>query len=568
MLNVWEECSIIIDYKNKTIVSNIGGNIRVTDMAEEYNTNDLWKVYFGQWEGTYYLDNIRISYWEYDYEKILTATIDRAESSLAAEAKFTAYDESRVILAIYEEDETSVPTLLGISMSKAADLDGKISCEIDNFKVDYEKIYAAKAMIFSMPNIIPLCNVIREEYIPPVIKSNVITKYDDKTYSYPVYLSDEEPMLALQNLAEVIEGTAEENTLIKDGVKITYQADDRLAGYNNGHLMLERAPKVIDGQFYVPVSSVVPTLGYHMEYWRFDSPPVLEISTGTNYPEPEVTLYAKDFGAVGDGVNDDKDAVVKAINAAMMTGKPTRLEFEKDAVYRLSERMDRNAYITMANVNNVELEGNGCTFLVEKPTTMFIELNSCTNVKIKNIKATWEEHTSTQGRIISVDKENMKFTVQLDENFPDVAPEWWRNSIGYNSFYFGMLYHPTEDHIKITKFDTVSIEGITKIGNRLYEIPIPESRKNVVDCYEVNDRLVIPTRGSAYDTPESRLYNSCIKIQSSKDIVMDGVTITGASQLGVSVGLCTGRIVFRNYSMETKPGGIVHIKFRRNTLLA
>lgn len=386
--------------------------------------------------------------------------------------------------------------------------------------------------------------------------NGVTTKFDDKSYDFPLLLADEEPMLTLEQLGTVIEGTVSGNTLVKDDTTITFIENSRLAEYNGGHLMLERAPVMNGGKLYVPVSVVMPTLCYHMEYWRFDDPPTLEITTGTNYPEPEVILNVADFGAVGDGVTDDKQAIIDAINAAMMTGKPTRLEFQEGATYRLSERLDRVAYISMSSVQNIELEGNGCTFLAERPTTMFLNLSSCTNVKIKNIKILYEEHTSTQGRIVAVDKENLTFDVKLDDGFPNISPEEWQKLIGF-SWYFGQLYHPTEDRIKITDFDTVLLNGIEEIGDRLYRIPIPVNRKAMIDCYEVGDRLVLPTRGSNYDTPNDRTYAAATEIRGCKDIVLDGVTITGASQLGASVGLCAGRITFRNYKMERKEGALI-----------
>lgn len=560
--NQWTKCIIAVDYKNKVAVTDVGGVKGYMDITEEYNNDDLWRLYFRQWESMYYIDNIKIGYFEYAYENVtdVSLKLNTAEQSMTATADFTAYDEDWILLGIYESDNGNPDgekRLIALTAEYAENLNGSISCSISDFETEYGKAYSAKAMIFGMPGIIPLCNAKSAEYVPPDLRYNIKTRLDDKEYSYPVLMSDEEPMISVNNLARVIGGTAniKTNTVTKGDVVLTYTDGERLAIYNDGHLMLERAAEEVDGELYVPVSSVVPTLQYHMEYRRFNDPPVIEISTGTNYPTISKVIYAEDFGAVGDGVTDDKDAIVKAVNAAVMTGKPTRLEFKKNAVYRLSERMDRNAYIAISDAENLEIEGNGCTFLIEKPTTMFLDLDGCTNVKIKNIKATYEEHTSTQGRITEVDKANRKFTVKLDEGFPDIAPKWWRDSIGFTSFYFGQLYHPTEDRVKITEFDTVPMDDITKIGDRLYQASIPTYRN--INCYEVGDRLVIPTRGSGYDTPVSRQHLACIDLRSCKDMLFEGITITGSAQLGISVGLCTGRIKFKNYSMETKEGALL-----------
>ena len=393
-------------------------------------------------------------------------------------------------------------------------------------------------------------------------KTDIVTKFDDAEFNYPVLLADEYPMMSIKNLATVIGGSMENaNTIVKDAVKISYTENNRLAVYGEGHLMLERIPVIYEGELYVPISSVIPTLCYHMEFFRFSAPPVIEITTGTNYPEVEMILYAKDFGAVGDGVHDDKQAVVDAINAAVMTGKPTRLEFEKGATYRLSDRMDRGSMIDIREAKNIEIEGNGCTFLIEKPVNMFVYLRSCENIKIKNIEVYWEEHTSTQGTITEVDAENLTLTVKLQEGYPDLPNVGWSEQTGSN-IGFGQLYYATEDRPKVTKFDTVYVnKDYTKIGDREYKIAIPTSRKNVIDCYEVGDRIVIPTRGYAYDVgsghEELDGASSAITVFRSKDIVFDGVTIYGSCQLGVSVGLCTGRVTFRNYGMKTRDGNLI-----------
>lgn len=393
-------------------------------------------------------------------------------------------------------------------------------------------------------------------------KNDIVTKFDDTEFNYPVLLADEYPMMSVKNLASVIGASVENgNTLVKDEVKITYTAGNRLAVYGSGHLMLERTPVNYEGELYVPVSSVVPALCYHMEFFRFSEPPVIEITTGTNYPEIENVIYAKDFGAVGDGVQDDKQAVIDAINAAVMSGVPTRLEFEKGATYRLSDRMDRGSMIDIRDAKNIEIEGNGCTFLIEKPVNMFVYLKGCENVKIKNIEAYWEEHTSTQGTITEVDTENLTLTVKLQEGYPDLPSVEWCEETGSN-LNFGQLYYKTEDRPKVTKFDTVYVnKDYTKIGEREYKIAIPTSRKNVLDCYEVGDRLVIPTRGYAYDVGYTHEgldgASAAISVLQSKDIVFDGVTIYGSCQLGVSVGLCTGRVTFKNYGMKTRDGNLI-----------
>ena len=174
----------------------------------------------------------------------------------------------------------------------------------------------------------------------------------------------------------------------------------------------------------------------------------------------------------------------------------------------------------------------------------------------------WEENTSTQGRIEKIDKENMKMLVRLDEGFPEIPPEEWRKANSF-SYFFAQLYHPTEDRLKKTEFDTVYLDdGIEYLGDRLYSIPISSNRATLIHCYEEGDRLVIASRASNYDgkatgSTHMESASSSINITWCKDVTLDGITSYGSTMMGVSVGMCTGRVRFNNYKMLTKDGDLL-----------
>ena len=146
---------------------------------------------------------------------------------------------------------------------------------------------------------------------------------------------------------------------------------------------------------YVPISSLMPTTGWTVEYKRFED--LIIIETGTNYPEPQVTVYVKDYSGIGDGSaydsEYDRDAVLAAFNAAVALaeqGTPSKLEFEAGKTYKINEKQDSFALFDLDNINNFTIDGNGSTLVFERPTNGLIDIEGCTNIKVKNLTVKYD----------------------------------------------------------------------------------------------------------------------------------------------------------------------------------
>lgn len=388
--------------------------------------------------------------------------------------------------------------------------------------------------------------------------NDVTTKFDDKEYHYPILLINDYPCMEISELAKVIEGSVQGTALIKDDVRITYTEGSRLAEYGNGHLMLERKPTTYGGRLYVPVSSIMTTFLYHMEYNRFDK--LLEITTGTNYPqEAEKVVYAKDYGAVGDGVHDDKIPLLKAFHAAIGSGVPSKLILEENKTYLVSERVDCGSFFDIDNVQNFTFEGNGSKILFERPTNGFISLRDCANIKFQNVSAEWKEHTSTQGMITDINSKEEYIVVDIDEGFPLPASYEWVKHYTSNGYNFGILFDAVKPHLKFIPVDHYLISNVEHLEGRKYKVTIAHTQAQNMKYMETGDRFVIPTKFTAYDFGKSGTDGalSALYIFKSKDITIEGVTVYGSNDVSASVGQCTGRITFRNYKLLNKDGALI-----------
>lgn len=417
------------------------------------------------------------------------------------------------------------------------------------------------AYVWNASNMNPLCSFVKaadSTSTKYVLLTDVTESFDGKERNYPILLSEDYPLIKLGDLAELIGGTSTADSLTKDGETVRFEPKNRLGEYNGGHLMLEREPIMRYGELYVSISVVQTALCYSMEYYRFDNR--LELSSGTNYPDTEYIVYAHDFGAVGDGVTDDKDAILKAFNAAIMSNRPSKLVLDANKTYLVSEKVDTWAFFDLNGVENFIFDGNGSKILFETPTNTFVGMSNCTNVQFMNIDAQWKEHTSTQGAITSIDYDKKRFVLKIDSGYSLPPTDEWvtefQGSTGAWSWAQIMEPANVADRLKIMSRDHYVIESVKEVGDRLYMIQLNTSSSRGLESLNTGDRFTIKTKQFAYDfssTGKSGSTNA-INILRSKDVTFDGVYVYGGHMFMCGAGFCDGRLVFKNSGMKLKNG--------------
>ncbi len=466
---------------------------------------------------------------------------------------------------------------------------------------------------------------------------NVTISFDgNATTGVTIMHSNEKPMIEINQFAKIIGATVKNgDTLVKDKVTIKYNVGSKIANYthadypnradymttyytnvsdvltskgsntlskietslipgekvdkslpanyrndgtdgeNDGYIM-ERAPIRVGGKLYVPLGSIVPTLNYHVEYWRFNNPAEIEITTGTAYPAESTykKFYAKDYGAVGDGVTDDRDAILKGFNAAVMCEEPSMFVLEPGKTYKVSEKTDSNAFFTVYKKDNFTFEGNGSTILMERPLNSSLFIRECANVKFRDVIFMYDEHLNTHGTIKEINEEEGWFTMEVAPSGSLIPPTEWSKALK-DAYSFGAVYDLENKHIKFLPYDNYNIEAVEHLGGRMLKMftSVLKTRQKVV---EPGDGFVIGGAWSSYDQHKTTKEDNSagIYLFLSKDLTLDGVVLTGGPVLGISIGLCEGNITLRNYQMRTKDGQLtasradaVHSWRNRSTLL-
>ena len=393
---------------------------------------------------------------------------------------------------------------------------------------------------------------------------NVTTTFDGKEYNYPIVLVNEHPSMEIGNLADVIGGKASGNTLTVGDVKLTYTEDSRLAQYGDGHLMLDRCPKRVNGKLYVPLNSLLPTTGWTVDYRRFNN--AITIETGTNYPEPEVTVNVKDYGAVGDGKAYDRDAVIAAFKAAAAlaeAGTPSKLEFEAGKTYRINEKQDAFALFDLDNISNFTIDGNGSTILFERPTNSLINIEGCTNIKVKNIDVKYDERMIIWGYVKSVNEDGQSINIEIPEDSPLPADDAWAQYYCSNTsdgpWIFGNIMDSTDAVPRFLPFDALMIKSVEKVQGREYKVTFKSSIAMYSSLIQEGDRFPFKSRWNSYDFGEYNKYGrpDFISVSYSKDVTVEGVKTTNSLLMLAPMSYNQGRITLKDCEMSLAPGAII-----------
>lgn len=137
---------------------------------------------------------------------------------------------------------------------------------------------------------------------------------------------------------------------------------------------------------------------------------------------PVTTLRVRDFGAVGDGKNDDGPAIREAIEAAKSLGEPVAVRFEPKT-YRIAPRDDRWCAFPIEDARDITLDGQGATLLLHPDNRAFLIYRS-EGITLRNFVVDFDPLPFTQGDIVAIDKAKREIHVRIHDGFPlpDMTP--------------------------------------------------------------------------------------------------------------------------------------------------
>jgi hypothetical protein len=132
-------------------------------------------------------------------------------------------------------------------------------------------------------------------------------------------------------------------------------------------------------------------------------------------PERAV-LSVRDFGAIGDGVQDDAPAIREAIAAAAALGGGATLRIPAGR-YRLVPAGGEPAHLVIEGASDIILEGEAGAELIGTAPLAVLRLEWCRNVRLRKLTLDLDPHHYTQGQVLAVAPDGAWVDWKVDEGF-------------------------------------------------------------------------------------------------------------------------------------------------------
>ena len=160
---------------------------------------------------------------------------------------------------------------------------------------------------------------------------------------------------------------------------------------------------------------------------------------GSEAPAETKVFNVKDYGAVGDGVTDDYNAVKEALDEAIAYEGNKIVQFEKDATYLMATRPKNKNALDIQNAKNLTVQGENTTIVIDmdKRVNTYFNINACENVTVKGFNLKTLKSVYAIADVNSIDRVNRTIEFTTDRSLEIDSTYYATNDACFGLPYIG-----------------------------------------------------------------------------------------------------------------------------------
>lgn len=246
-----------------------------------------------------------------------------------------------------------------------------------------------------------------------------------------------------------------------------------------------------------------------------------------------ISFNVKDFGARGDGLTDDTEAINATIVAAQRQGSDTIVSLPSGR-YKTAVGAEKSIRITGAH--GLILQGEGDTTIVsgdlDEPVFRLLD---CTSVTVRKISIDHDPLAYTQGTITGVDIPNMTCEVLMDPGYPEP------NEPAFKGLKVHPFVFPERNYYQLDRYSPDPVQMV-KTGERTWRWTL-RGPPNIQNWPGKRFFIMTEARSHAFH------------LRNLRDTTLEDINYWGGgANAGFYVNGLEGTTIFRRFLIGVPPG--------------